>query len=378
MKKKFVIALLLLAVGFFTSLQMTTSKKTALRPIPRELPLPAHMAEDSREALSKFLHAGIDAIKEVPLPENTNEWKAIISSLNEKNIETALKTSENLNTSITGDTLNGVDIFHVIPSEVAPEHENHLFLHIHGGAYVLNYGIAATTEASMIAHHLKIPVISIDYRMPPEHPAPAAVNDVMAVWSHLITERPASSIILGGTSAGGNITMASAMRIRDLNLPMPSALFVGTPGADHKFIGDSRYLNDGIDSSLGSWRGLIEAMCELYYKDDYDNPYNTPILGDFKGFPPVYLITGTRDLLLSDTVVVHRSMRRAGVRADLHVYEGHSHGDYLRLAGTTDSLDHFSELNAFALRYLDAEADRKVLSSPVVLDSLMLPENSLY
>ncbi|MHC4647211.1 MAG: alpha/beta hydrolase, partial [Planctomycetota bacterium] len=85
---------------------------------------------------------------------------------------------------------------------------------------------------------------------------------------------------------------------------------------------------------------------------DHKHPYVSPVYGDFENFPPSYLITGTRDLMLSDTVRVHRKLRRAGVEADLHVYEGQSHADYLMVWNAPESDEHFAELNAFLVKHL--------------------------
>ncbi|MHC4714127.1 MAG: alpha/beta hydrolase fold domain-containing protein, partial [Planctomycetota bacterium] len=193
----------------------------------------------------------------------------------------------------------------------------------------------------LIAGNLKIPVLSIDYRMPPPHPAPAAMEDVIAVWKKLLEDRSALSMAMGGTSAGAGLTMSSVQRMVELGIEPPKALFLGTPGADVTRTGDSRYINEGIDQSLVAWEAL-----KLYAGEyDHKHPYVSPIYGDFGGFPPSYLISGTRDLMLSDTVRTHRELRRAGVEAELHVYEGQSHAEYLIVMNAPESHEHFVELN---------------------------------
>jgi acetyl esterase/lipase len=246
-----------------------------------------------------------------------------------------------------------VNVYRVRPAEIAAEHKAHLFVHLHGGAYVLNGGEAGTTEAVLIAARLKIPVISIDYRMPPKHPAPTGINDVAAVWEHLLKERSPASMAMGGTSAGAGLTMGSVYRFKDLKLPLPAALLLGTPPADVAKVGDSRYINEGVDRGLVVWDGLIHEALKMYAgKYDHNHPYVSPAYGNVTGFPPSYLISGTRDLMLSDTVRLHRKLRRAGVQADLHVYEGQSHGDYLMVLDAPESHEHFAELNAFLLKHL--------------------------
>jgi acetyl esterase/lipase len=117
--------------------------------------------------------------------------------------------------------------------------------------------------------------------------------------------------------------------------------------------GDSRFLNEGVDRLLVSWKHIPHDAGAMYAgKFDLKHPYVSPIYGDFSDFPPSYLISGTRDLMLSDTVRVHRKLRRAGVEADLHIYEGQSHGDYIAVWNAPESEEHYAELNAFLLKHL--------------------------
>jgi len=191
--------------------------------------------------------------------------------------------------------------------------------------------------------------------MPPEHPAPAGIDDVVAVWKELLKKQSPASTTMGGTSGGGNITLASVHRFRDLQLAFPGALYLGTPAVDIDMIGDSRFINEGIDRNLGSWEGIPREAGVMYAGDyDHKHPYISPIYGDFENFPPTYLISGTRDLLLSDAVRVHRKLRRAGVEADLHIYEGQGHGDYIALWNAPESAEHYAELNAFVLNHLSS------------------------
>ncbi len=152
------------------------------------------------------------------------------------------------------------------PVKVAPEHANHLFVFIHGGAFTFGHGLAGTYEAIGIAAKLGMPVLSIDYRMAPDHPAPAAMDDIVAVWRALLAERPARTMALGGTSAGGNLTLVGTLRLKDLGLELPGALFVGTPAADLAKRGDSRFINEGVDQHLVTWDAEPAKAIALYVK----------------------------------------------------------------------------------------------------------------
>jgi acetyl esterase/lipase len=226
-------------------------------------------------------------------------------------------------------------------------------LYIHGGAFVKGGGLGSSLEGVRIAAHMGIPVISVDYRMVPDHPTPAAMNDIVPVWQEIIKGRAANTVALGGTSAGANLTLVSTLRMKDLGLELPGALFVGTPPVFLNKKGDMRFINEGVDRYLVSWDAEPAAAMKLYVGNkSYEDPYLSPFYGDFKGFPPAYLITGTRDLMLSDTALIHHKLRRAGVEADLHVYEGHSHGDYVLQFNAPETAEHLTELNAFLVRHL--------------------------
>ena len=262
--------------------------------------------------------------------------------------------ADKLSVSIEQDTIDGVNVYWLTPEIIDPKHEDHLFVNLHGGGYIMGAGMSGNIEAVLIAARAKVKVLAVDYRMPPEHPAPAGLNDVTAVWKYLLQSRSADSMALGGTSAGGGLTLGSTHNFKDLGLELPGALYAGTPGGDCHKTGDSHYVNEGIDRALISWHGVLRMVCEDMYPGELgaNHPYVSPLRGEFENFPPSYLISGTRDLLLSDTVLVHRKLRRAGVEADLHIYEAQSHADYIKVLDSPESKEHYSELNAFLLKHL--------------------------
>jgi acetyl esterase/lipase len=285
-------------------------------------------------------------------PQSEAEWPAVIAQLDEGKVDAAHALSEQFSVSVEHDTIEGVNVYHVVPAEVDPGLEDKLFVHTHGGAFVLNGGEAGTIEAIVIAHLAKIRLLSIDYRMPPRYPAPAGRDDVVTVYQHLLKQRPARKIALGGSSGGANLTMGMVQYLIEQHVDLPGALFLGTPGADMSKTGDSYYINDGIDRNLVTYDGLIEAAVRLYADGrDLKDPLVSPLYGDFHGFPPTFLITGTRDLLLSATVRTHIKLRQTGVVADILVYEGMAHGDYADLAAP-ETHHAFAELNAFLSRHL--------------------------
>jgi acetyl esterase/lipase len=343
---------------------------------PRKLPLSVGVSDAFRESQANTPTLDPSVMDFVPATEE--EWLIHIKEKDAGAAAVALELASALNVTIKEDKIGGVNVHWVSPPEIDVEHKGHLFIYIHGGAYVYNGGMAGLVEPALIAHYLKIKVVSIDYRMPPKHPAPAATDDVIAVWKELLKTRSNTSMVMGGTSAGGNITLASGQRFVGLGLPVPAALYIGTPTVDlNAKAGDSRHLNEGADRILIKMGNFGVAAMNLYAGDlGLNHPYVSPIFGDFAGLPPTYLITGTRDLLLSDAVRAHRALRRAGIEAELHVYEGQGHADYIVAMKTPESAEHYAELNRFMLEHLSHPIES---SSPEEeLDDIEVPESATF
>ncbi|HEY2133684.1 MAG TPA: alpha/beta hydrolase, partial [Acetobacteraceae bacterium] len=155
------------------------------------------------------------------------------------------------------------------------------------------------------------------------------------------------------TSAGGALTLEMILRAKQLGLPLPAAIAAGTPMADLTKSGDSFRTNEMVDNVLVSPDGRCHAAAEFYAGDnDLKDPLLSPIYGDLHGFPPTVLTTGTRDLLLSNTVRTHRKLRQSGVDAQLEVFDGLSHAEYMRDDTAPESKDAFTEIAGFFDKHL--------------------------
>ena len=317
----------------------------------RALPAPTAASDALRDSIAKAPQPDVARSQGATFKTN-EEWVKFIRAADEAAAAAVEPLAERLKVTIEEEKIAGVTVRRVTPENINPANKNRLLVHTHGGAYVVNNGRAGLTEAILVAHRAAIPVLSIDYRMPPEHPFAAAVEDVVAVWKNLLEKRDAKSMALGGTSAGGGLVLASTHKLIGLGIPVPGALFAGTPWADLTKTGDSYFINTGVDYVLVSYEGMLEGAAKLYAGDHAMNdPLISPVYGDFKGFPPTYLVSGTRDMFLSNTVRVHRKLRTAGVVADLNVYEGFSHGEYLKVFDSPESQQVFAERSAFLLQH---------------------------
>ena len=281
-------------------------------------------------------------------PATYAEWKSKIEQVDASDTAKFVAILSQADVSIDRDKLAGIDVHRITPLEVAVENETRLFLYIHGGAYVFGSGDAGLGEAVLIADRIGIPVLSVDYRMPPDHPFPAPIDDVVAVYLRLLDCRSPESIIVGGTSSGGGLTLAAVHQFQRLGIPLPGAIYAGSPWADLTKTGDTLYTHEGLDRILTTYDGTLGAAARLYVGDhSMTDALVSPVYGDFQGFPPTFLVTGTRDMFLSDTARTHRKLREAGAIADLLVFEGMSHAGYWISPKTPESRDMYRQLKAF-------------------------------
>jgi epsilon-lactone hydrolase len=283
-------------------------------------------------------------------PKSVEEWKKLSAPSAGRGVQ-ALR--EKFGVTSEALTVNGVPAHMLTPKDIAPENRNRLLVHIHGGCYVLFGGESGTTEGIYMAGFGRCKVLSIDYRRPPESPYPAALDDSVAAWKGALKMAEPKNMAIFGTSAGGALTLSTILRAKQEGLPLPGAIAPGTPMSDLTKTGDSFYTNFMVDNVLVGSDGRCDAMAKLYANGhDLKDPMLSPVYGDMKGFPPALLTTGTRDLLLSNTVRVHRKLRQAGVVAELHVYEGQSHAHYMRSSTAPETREAFEEIAKFFDRHL--------------------------
>jgi acetyl esterase/lipase len=268
----------------------------------------------------------------IPAPETVDGWLEFQALFDAAGEELGREASANLEATYEVREVAGVRSYFVTPKEMDERWGDRLFVHVHGGAFVFGGGDSALREAVWMAHGLGVKVVSVDYRRPPLHPFPAAVDDAVAVWAEVMKEQDAAQTALFGTSAGGNIALAAALKLKELGLPLPGAIFAGTPATDLANVSDTWLTLEGLDPLGTRAKGSMQQGALDQYVGDADPaiPLLSPVYGDLDGFSPTILISGTRDLLLSDTVRMHRALREAGVQADLHVYDGQAHADYMQ------------------------------------------------
>ncbi len=287
------------------------------------------------------------------IPKTTEEWKAQVAAGAAATMQALPALRAKLGVKVEPVTIGGVKAYMVTPRNVPPENVNRLLVHVHGGCYVSGPGESGTTEAVLMAGFGHFKIISVDYRMPPDHPYPAALDDAMAVWKAAVKMADPKNMAIFGSSAGGALTLSMVLRAKRDHLPLPAAIAPGTPMADLTNSGDTFRTNAMLDNVLVAPDASCDKRAALYTNGhDLKDPMLSPLFGDMHGFPPAILTSGTRDLLLSNTVRVHRKLRQAGVEAFLQVYEGQSHAQYSRDVDAPETKEAFEEIAHFLDRHL--------------------------
>ncbi len=221
-------------------------------------------------------------------------------------------------------TIAGVPVHIVTPKGMPEANGDKVLLNLHGGGF--NSDSGSDTESIPIASYARIKVIAVLYRLAPEHPFPAAVDDSVAVYMELLKTYKPEHIVIYGTSAGAILTAEVAAKLRQLGLPLPAALGIFSGMGDFARTGDSiaMYALRGLAGHLDTPE---PGAHDPFYvaSTDAKDPILSPIYGDLRGLPPTLFITSGRDLLLSGTVNLHRAYRNAGVDAQLVVYDALPH-----------------------------------------------------
>ena len=225
---------------------------------------------------------------------------------------------------IVEDKIAGVPVRIVTPEGLPDANKDKVLLNLHGGGF--NSDSGSYTESIPIASYTKIKVVAVLYRLAPEFPFPAAVDDSVAVYKELLKTYKPEHIIIYGTSAGAILTAEVAEKLKQLGLPLPAALGI--------FSGMGDFARDGDSQALYALRGLSGHLDPPEAKPhdpayvastDPKDPVLSPIYADLHGLPPTLFITSGRDLLLSGTANLHRAYLNAGVDARLVVFDALPH-----------------------------------------------------
>src|SRR5690348_12758730 len=224
--------------------------------------------------------------------------------------------------TVTAGALGGVPTAEVTVEGVEPRH---IVLYFHGGVYVLGDASQAAGLAAQIGRRTQAKVISVDYRLAPEHPYPAAVDDALAAYEALLRNGIApSDIAFAGESAGGGLAIATLVNARDHGLPLPAAAFVMSPYVDLTLAGASIETKRDVDP-LFTRELLQDRVGDYTAGQDAALGLISPIFADLSGLPPLIIQAGTHELLLDDAVRLARQAATADVEVTLDITPGVPH-----------------------------------------------------
>lgn len=330
-------------VAAFQAAQGKANSKPGSRNVPAKvIPVPAGVDSDTAAAMA----APYSSLSNLNPPDDAG-WRAVQQAAN-SGLPVLARQRAALGVSIQAATVGGVKAFILTPRSTPERHQNQLVINLHPGGYVFGAGESGTGEGAMMAAYGGYKVIVIDYRMPPDAPYPAGMDDVMRAWRAVAATMNPRRVAIEGTSTGGGMTLALMLRLKAEGLPLPGAIAPGSPWSDMTETGDSYKTNQWVDNVVPSYTPYLANAARLYaHGHDLKDPQLSPIYGDFHGLPPAILTTGTRDLFLSNTVRAHRKLREAGVEADLQVYEGLSHAQYLSSPAAPVTKEVFGEITRF-------------------------------
>jgi acetyl esterase/lipase len=213
-----------------------------------------------------------------------------------------------------------------IPVETicAVESPARVILYLHGGIFIMGSPASYRNRAMRLSYRCNAEVFVPDYRLAPEHPYPCALDDALATWKFVKEIRPTVPIIVAGDSAGGGLSLSLLLRLRDLNMVMPTRAFVFSPWTDLAVSGAS--VDNNRNKDLWFTRRHLEIWAGYYAATaDRRSPYLSPVFGEFSGLPPLLLLVGEHELLLDDALRVHDAAKDVGTDARVHIGRGMQH-----------------------------------------------------
>jgi acetyl esterase/lipase len=225
----------------------------------------------------------------------------------------------------------------------------YVILQLHGGGYVgafKNYYRMFAGLYSEVSHGAS--VLSIDYRVAPEHPYPAALYDALYAYEWLLEHGYSEEyIILAGDSAGGGLAMALCHYLSDRDRKLPAAIIAMSPWTDLTSSGPSYDDNYEIDPVFGNTRDSLIYNSPYIGSYSPTNPYISPLFGDFTNFPPMLIQVGTNEMLLSDSVLVAEKAKKQGTKICLSIYDGMFHVFQMGATLIPESKKAWSEISKF-------------------------------
>jgi epsilon-lactone hydrolase len=308
--------------------------------ITRVIPLPKTISSQAGEYLARLIP---DSAPNQTLAERRARTDAM--ELHDSEQNRALYP-----VNIASSKIAGIPVRIVTPIEPIPADKvDRVLINLHGGGFTTDSG--SLTESIPIANLTHTKVVAVLYRLAPENPFPAAVDDSVAVYKELLKTYKPQHIAIYGASAGGILTAEVAVKIKMLGLPLPGVLGIFTGTGDFSRLGDTQaiYSVTGLAGHLNPPADGVQWLADYVGSANPKDPVLSPLYADLHGMPPTLFLTSTRDMMLSGTAILHRAFLRAGVDAQLAVFEALNHGFWYEA-----NLPESKEADEMIARFFDA------------------------
>jgi len=283
--------------------------------VTRVIPMPSTISPEAQKWLDSLAHLKYGPQTLAERREATDKWRA----------EDSAEARKLFPVNVEEKMMGGVRTDVITPLDMPEANRACVLINLHGGGF--NSDSGSLIEGVPISRLAKMKVVSVYYRLAPENPFPAAVDDVVAVYRELLKDHKPQNIGIFGTSAGGILAAEVAVKLKQSGLPLPAALGLFSILADFSQPGDSQnmFALNGLPGDLSVHFTGKRLSDEYAPNTDPRDPLLSPMYADLHGFPPSLLVTSTRDLLLSNTTIFHRALLRAGNDSELVVYEALPH-----------------------------------------------------
>ncbi len=311
--------------------------------VTRIVPVPKTISEEAQKRLAR---PSTDTAVPESLAERrrgTDEWQNRTGK--------AFRTKYPVGVELA--LISGVSVRVITPVSTPPSNRKRVLINLHGGGF--NSDSGSLTESIPVAYLSGIKVVAVLYRLAPEHPFPAALEDAVAVYRELLKTYRPENIGIFGTSAGAILTGEVAVKLRDLGLPLPKALGIFSGMGDFALAGDSisLYALNGLSGHLDPPQPQLAGKNEYSGGVPLTDPSLSILYANLHGLPATLFVTSGRDLLLSGTTILHRAFLRAGNDAQLVVFEALPHAFW-----NDPSLPETTEADEIMARFFDTRLGR--------------------